>query len=219
MRTDFETQQQAAVRKRLAEQDEQRRRRRQESSKSSDNDKEDDDHDDQSSSRKQEPRPVFRAPPHIHAGRLSVLHANRAAALMALPEYEAALRDVDAALLWNPTYVKALLRRAALYEKIKDDDDDDDGNNGNTEAALADAKRAQQLDPTNQQIRALVKRLQKAEDERLEKLKAETLDKLKDLGNSILGNFGLSLDNFKAVQDPNSGSYSISFDQGNKNSK
>lgn len=37
--------------------------------------------------------------------------------------------------------------------------------------------------------------------------------KLKDLGNSLLGNFGMSLDNFKAVKDPASGSYSISFQQ------
>jgi hypothetical protein len=37
--------------------------------------------------------------------------------------------------------------------------------------------------------------------------------KLKDLGNSLLGNFGMSLDNFKAVKDPTSGSYSISFQQ------
>ncbi|THG23676.1 hypothetical protein TEA_023038 [Camellia sinensis var. sinensis] len=37
------------------------------------------------------------------------------------------------------------------------------------------------------------------------------LDKLKDMGNSVLGRFGMSIDNFKAVQDPNTGSYSISF--------
>lgn len=37
------------------------------------------------------------------------------------------------------------------------------------------------------------------------------LDKLKGLGNTILGKFGMSLDNFKAVQDPATGSYSISF--------
>jgi hypothetical protein len=37
------------------------------------------------------------------------------------------------------------------------------------------------------------------------------LDKLKGLGNSLLGNFGLSLDNFKAVKDEKTGSYSISF--------
>ena len=37
--------------------------------------------------------------------------------------------------------------------------------------------------------------------------------KLKDLGNSLLGKFGMSLDNFKAVKDPQTGSYSISFNQ------
>lgn len=35
--------------------------------------------------------------------------------------------------------------------------------------------------------------------------------KLKDLGNTVLGKFGMSVDDFKAVKDPNTGSYSISF--------
>ena len=37
--------------------------------------------------------------------------------------------------------------------------------------------------------------------------------KLKDLGNSVLGKFGMSLDNFKMDKDPNTGSYSINFKQ------
>ena len=37
--------------------------------------------------------------------------------------------------------------------------------------------------------------------------------KLKDLGNTVLGKFGMSLDNFKMDKDPNTGSYSINFKQ------
>ena len=37
--------------------------------------------------------------------------------------------------------------------------------------------------------------------------------KLKDLGNTVLGKFGMSLDNFKTDKDPNTGSYSINFKQ------
>ena len=43
-------------------------------------------------------------------------------------------------------------------------------------------------------------------------MKDEALGKLKDLGNSILGNFGMSLDNFKMAQDPTTGSWNIRYD-------
>jgi hypothetical protein len=45
------------------------------------------------------------------------------------------------------------------------------------------------------------------------KMKDEALGKLKDLGNTILGNFGLSLDNFKMVQDPQTGGWSINMNK------
>ncbi len=48
----------------------------------------------------------------------------------------------------------------------------------------------------------------------MEKLKDEAMGKLKELGNSILGNFGMSLDNFKMTQDPNTGSWSIGYNNG-----
>lgn len=38
------------------------------------------------------------------------------------------------------------------------------------------------------------------------------LSTLKGFGNSILGRFGTSLDHFRAVQDPATGAYSLSYD-------
>ncbi|GAX27039.1 hypothetical protein FisN_9Lh355 [Fistulifera solaris] len=148
----------------------------------------------------------FTAPPHEHATELSIYYANRGAALYSLQRYEEAVQDCNIALLWNPTYVKALVRRSKGHEQLEHYD-----------LALQDAKLAFELgdSKTKQSLRPALTRLQKAEDARLEKLKTETLGQLKELGNSILGNFGLSLDNFQAVQDPNTGSYSISF-QNNK---
>ena len=52
-------------------------------------------------------------------------------------------------------------------------------------------------------------RLQRQYDEKMNKLKDEAMGKLKQLGNSILSGFGLSLDNFKMQQDPNTGSWNI----------
>ena len=76
--------------------------------------------------------------------------------------------------------------------------------------ALADAKKIREVDPTYPKIASTVDKLQAKYDEKMNKLKDEALGKLKDLGNTILGNFGMSLDNFKMKQDPTTGSWSIS---------
>lgn len=156
--------------------------------------------------RPKQPEPKFIVDPqHPHAKDLSTFYCNRAASLLYLDRNEEARDDCDICLWLNPTYVKAWSRRSTAYEALED-----------TEAALKDAKEALTLDPSNRTIQVTVKRLEKVEAERMEKLKEETMGKLKDLGNSILGNFGLSLDNFQATQDPNTGSYSINFNQNPK---
>jgi tetratricopeptide (TPR) repeat protein len=142
----------------------------------------------------------FEVPPHEYGTKLAVYHSNRAACLLHENRYEEAIKDCNIAVYLNPKYTKAYIRRMTAYEETDQ-----------TEEALRDAKSAIELDPNNRDIKKHVLRLQKVEDERMEKLKEETMGKLKDLGNSILGNFGLSLDNFQAKQDPNTGSYNISF--------
>ena len=102
-------------------------------------------------------------------------------------------------------YVKVIMRRCQAYEKT-----------GKIEEALADAKKVQELDPSYPKINDIVKKMEKEYEEKMNKMKDEALGKLKELGNSILGNFGMSLDNFKMQQDPNSGSWSISMNQGNQ---
>jgi len=142
----------------------------------------------------------FKSPHHEYGQYLAVYHSNRAACLLHLGRYEESINDCDIALFANPKYSKALIRRMTAYEKTD-----------RTEEALKDANMAQEIDPKSKDIQNHIQRLQKIENERIEKLKTETMAKLKDLGNSILGNFGMSLDNFKTDKDPNTGSYNISF--------
>ena len=174
-----------------------------ESSSAGSDDSSDDNADDDDEKEKEEAMATFQPPEHPHGSKLAIYHANRAACSLHLNRPEECVEDCTIAIMLNPKYVKAYLRRASAHEALEQ-----------TEDALKDAKVALEIDPRNAAARRDVARLQKIEDERLEKLKEETLGKLKDLGNSILGNFGLSLDNFNAVQDPSTGSYSISFNQG-----
>jgi tetratricopeptide (TPR) repeat protein len=98
--------------------------------------------------------------------------------------------------------LKALLRRGEAHEKLEHYDE-----------AIADMKKIIELDPSNEQAKRSLFRLEPLAAEKREKMKEEMIGKLKDLGNSVLGRFGMSVDNFKAVKDPNTGSYSISFQQ------
>lgn len=132
----------------------------------------------------------------------SVFFANRSACYSRLGQHRDVVSDCDAALDLQPGYVKALLRRAQAYEALDD-----------PTSALADMKKVVEVDPGAKVAAAAVPRLQAASDAKLEAQKEEMLGKLKDLGNSVLGRFGMSLDNFKAQKDPNTGSYNISFGQ------
>ncbi|KAK8697486.1 hypothetical protein V6N13_113631 [Hibiscus sabdariffa] len=130
----------------------------------------------------------------------SICHSNRAVCYLKLGRYEETIKECTKALELNPSYIKALVRRGEAHEKLE-----------HFEEAISDMKKILELDPSNHQAMKTIYRLEPLAAEKREKMKEEMIRKLKELGNSVLGRFGMSVDNFKAVKDPNTGSYSISF--------
>ncbi|GMI89144.1 tetratricopeptide repeat 1 [Hibiscus trionum] len=130
----------------------------------------------------------------------SICHSNRAVCYLKLGRYDETIKECTKALELNPSYIKALVRRGEAHEKLE-----------HFEEAISDMKKILELDPSNHQARKTIYRLEPLAAEKREKMKEEMIGKLKELGNSVLGRFGMSVDNFKAVKDPNTGSYSISF--------
>ncbi|KAK7064463.1 Tetratricopeptide repeat protein 1 [Favolaschia claudopus] len=136
----------------------------------------------------------------------AVLNANIGACFVKLEDHKQVVEACTEALLDDPNYVKALQRRAGSNEKI------------NSWSSLTAAQEdyttlLKILPPSDPQVREIERsqRLLKPRVEAAQKAEtAEMLGKLKGLGNSILGNFGLSTDNFKF--EPNGqGGYSMNF--------
>lgn len=147
---------------------------------------------------------ALRICPVEYSAERSILYANRAAAKTKLNFKPSAIDDCTKAIEHNPMYLKALLRRATLYEEADKLDE-----------SLEDFKKILELDPANVEAKAAQTRLPPKIEERNERLKEEMMGKLKDLGNMILRPFGLSTQNFAMQQDPSTGSYSINFKSGN----
>jgi len=133
-----------------------------------------------------------------HAEECSVFFGNRAACYVALKNHEGVIKDCTASLNLAPSYVKALQRRAVAYEATKQ-----------FQKALTDFEALYKIDPTLKMAIDAKVRLPPLVKEQQEKETQEMIGKLKDLGNSILGKFGLSTDNFQFNKDPATGSYSI----------
>lgn len=130
------------------------------------------------------------------------MYSNRAACKLHMEKYDEAIKDCSKAIDLHPHYLKAVLRRAELYEKVE-----------KLEEALADYQRIIELDPSHYIARSACMRLPDQIKEKNEKLKEEMMGKLKDLGNMVLKPFGLSTNNFKMQQDPKTGGYSVNFQQ------
>ncbi|KAG1755086.1 TPR-like protein [Suillus paluster] len=136
----------------------------------------------------------------------AVLNANIGACLVKLGDYSGAVESCTQSLLNDPHYVKALQRRAASNEQL-------DTWSSLTQAQEDYKSLLELLPPTSPQVAQTKRSLQLLEPRQQaaqKKEMAEMAGKLKNLGNTILGNFGLSTDNFKF--EPNGqGGYSMNF--------
>lgn len=129
----------------------------------------------------------------------AVLYANRGQMKRVLGLNDHAVRNCSKAIELNPSYIKALLRRAEIYEETDKLDE-----------SLKDYQSVLSIDPKHVEANRAVRSLPAKIEQRNEKLKAEMMDNLKKLGNMVLNPFGLSTNNFKMEQNEN-GSYNIQF--------
>ncbi|KAG8924425.1 hypothetical protein FRC02_010427 [Tulasnella sp. 418] len=136
----------------------------------------------------------------------SVLNNNIAVCYAKKGNHTDAVKFCTEALLDDPQYVKALLRRAESNEEI--------GSWTSMSSAEKDYKILLSILPASSPSRPQVLRSLRTLPGRIEaaqkKETDEMIGKLKDLGNTVLGKFGLSTDNFQFT--PNgSGGYSMNF--------
>eukprot|EP00012_Vannella_robusta_P000543 CAMPEP_0206185308 /NCGR_PEP_ID=MMETSP0166-20121206/1727_1 /ASSEMBLY_ACC=CAM_ASM_000260 /TAXON_ID=95228 /ORGANISM="Vannella robusta, Strain DIVA3 518/3/11/1/6" /LENGTH=283 /DNA_ID=CAMNT_0053600471 /DNA_START=781 /DNA_END=1629 /DNA_ORIENTATION=+ len=128
----------------------------------------------------------------------AVFYGNRAACWRNLLEYEKTIEDCTKALKYDEKYERVLLRRADAYERLE-----------KLSEALEDYKKILEINPQSKLARKSVQSLPQQIQVKQEREKEEMMGKLKEVGNSLLGLVGLSLDNFQFNQDPNTGGYSV----------
>nr|XP_023689652.1 tetratricopeptide repeat protein 1 [Paramormyrops kingsleyae] len=107
---------------------------------------------------------ALRASPVCYGKERAILFSNRAAARLHLDKNESAIADCTKAIELNPDYIRAILRRAELYEKTDKLDE-----------ALEDYKLVLEKDPSMKQAREATLRLPQQIHERNERLKEEMM--------------------------------------------
>jgi tetratricopeptide (TPR) repeat protein len=140
------------------------------------------------------------ADPNAHEYVLTAqVNCNLGACYLRMEKFAEAERVLTEALRHDEAYEKALLRRADSY-----------WHQSKWSSAYGDWQAAEKggavLDPDTQRRCADAKEKTDAEMKQM-------LGQLKDMGNMLLGKFGLSTDNFKFDKDPKTGGYSMRFEK------
>mmetsp|Transcript_36105 Transcript_36105/g.144330 ORF Transcript_36105/g.144330 Transcript_36105/m.144330 type:complete len:215 (-) Transcript_36105:375-1019(-) len=141
----------------------------------------------------------------VEASERAVYYCNRAAARLKISDNEGVVSDCTKALKSRPDYEKALVRRKTAHVNLT-----------NYGPALDDAKELLKTASSSERTSYIseISRLERLKLEKEEKQKQEAIEQLKEVGNSFLGMFGMSVDNFKFEKDPGTGSYNVKFNQG-----
>ena len=129
-----------------------------------------------------------------------ILNCNKGICFNKLNDYDKALDSFKAALRYNKDYSKALCNKMLLLNKKEE-----------YLEAYEDFKRLKTLDYNLwENYRNMENGLAYQAEIQKKKMTDDMLGKLKDVGNTILGKFGLSLNNFQMT--PNGqGGYSIQY--------
>lgn len=129
---------------------------------------------------------------------ITKLNSNVGICHMKILQFQEAIQYFDNSLAENPLFVKARVNRAVCYFKV-----------GDHKNAMNDFEEIKKTDPDLLNEKLYEKCKTECEKE-AEKQKEQMMGELKNLGNKLLGNFGLSLDNFKLNPD-GKGGYNISY--------
>ena len=133
---------------------------------------------------------------------LAIYHNNLGIAYNKLDKPLQAKGEFTKAIELNPKYAKPLWHRLHIFKTETEYD-----------KALEDANKILEIDPdfNSAQLKLkIIPELEKLQKEKFEKMKDEVVGNLKKLGNSVLGYFGMSIDNFKMQQNPD-GTYNINY--------
>eukprot|EP01089_Gocevia_fonbrunei_P010607 TRINITY_DN23548_c0_g1_i1.p1 TRINITY_DN23548_c0_g1~~TRINITY_DN23548_c0_g1_i1.p1 ORF type:complete len:190 (-),score=48.03 TRINITY_DN23548_c0_g1_i1:29-598(-) len=136
--------------------------------------------------------------------QVHIFYCNRAACNLQLKLYQAVIDDTTSAISTNPTYTKAVLRRAQAYQALD-----------KLSEALTDYETVQSQDPSLKEATEAIPKLKEEIRIKQEKETAEMMGKLKDFGNTLLGKFGFSVDNFQMQKDDTTGGYNLQFNNNN----
>mmetsp|Transcript_8741 Transcript_8741/g.10875 ORF Transcript_8741/g.10875 Transcript_8741/m.10875 type:complete len:266 (-) Transcript_8741:34-831(-) len=131
---------------------------------------------------------------------LSIFYSNRALCYIKMSQYNDGINDTTKSLKYNSNNIKSLYRRAQCNESLNNYFD-----------AKTDYELILKLDKNNKHAIDRLKIIEPIVKKEFDRQKDEVIDKLKGFANWGLGKIGLSLNNFEAKQDPNTGSYNIQY--------